>query len=271
MTLELAEARGAGAGAPPYRFVRAIAVSLALHLVLLLAVNIGWLHRERTSAAISSVRSTTRLVWLGRGGQAGDAERSPERRSTPARRAAQRHTNNRARADRTPAAPRTRESTLAYVIPTLASASDLLNVPGTLTPVSAFTVGTVDRGTGTSAGEGRPDGRGGQGNSGSRGDGGESGLDSGSGITQPALVLQVPPAYTADALHARAQGTVTVEATVRTDGSVGDVRIIRSFNPPFGLDAEAVRTVQKWRFHPGTRRGRPEPMLVTIELTFGLR
>jgi TonB family protein len=74
-----------------------------------------------------------------------------------------------------------------------------------------------------------------------------------------------------NALHARAQGTVTVEATVRTDGSVGDVHIIRSFNPPFGLDTEAVRTVQKWRFHPGTRRGRPVPMLVTIELTFGLR
>jgi TonB family protein len=157
------------------------------------------------------------------------------------------------------------------VIPTLQSASDLVTVPGVPTPVTSFAVGTVDGGTGPHAGEGRPDGRGGQGNSGRSGDGGDSGPDSGSGITQPALVVQVPPTYTADALHARAQGTVTVEATVRTYGSVGDVRIIRSFTPPFGLDAEAVRTVQKWRFHPGTRRGRPVPMLVTIELTFGLR
>jgi periplasmic protein TonB len=58
---------------------------------------------------------------------------------------------------------------------------------------------------------------------------------------------------------------------VNPDGSVGDVRVLRSFSPSFGLDAEAVRAVKQWRFHPGSRDGRAVAMYVTVELTFGLR
>jgi TonB family protein len=64
---------------------------------------------------------------------------------------------------------------------------------------------------------------------------------------------------------------VTVEAIVNADGSVGDVRVVRSFDPSFGLDVEAVRAVRQWRFRAGTRQGRVVPMIVTIELTFSLR
>ena len=62
-----------------------------------------------------------------------------------------------------------------------------------------------------------------------------------------------------------------VEAVVLTDGSVGDVRIVGGFEPPFGLDQEAVNAVKQWRFVPGRREGRVTPMRVSIELTFTLR
>jgi TonB family protein len=55
------------------------------------------------------------------------------------------------------------------------------------------------------------------------------------------------------------------------DGSVGAVQITRSLDQTFGLDQEAIRTVKKWRFAPGTRQGRPVPVLVEIEMTFTLR
>jgi protein TonB len=270
MPLELGATAAVGVPALQRPIFRAVSLSLALHSVVLLIVAIGWAHRRPESAAISIVRPAASVMWLGRAGTPGDAERSAERHSAPVRRAALVRSKATDRAVGRPAPPALREPVLTYVVPTLQEATELRSLPGVATPATAFAIGSVD-GNGTDTGDGRPNGRGGQGNSGRSGDGGDGGPYSGSDITQPALVVQVPPGYTADALHARAQGTVTVEATVRTDGSVGDVHVIRSFDPPFGLDAEAVRTVQKWRFNPGTRRGRPVPMLVTIELTFGLR
>ena len=70
---------------------------------------------------------------------------------------------------------------------------------------------------------------------------------------------------------ARAQGVMRVEALVLPDGTVGDVRIVGGFQPPFGLDQEAVNAVKQWRFVPGRRDGRITPMRVSIELTFTLR
>jgi protein TonB len=64
---------------------------------------------------------------------------------------------------------------------------------------------------------------------------------------------------------------VTLEAVVLPDGSVGPVRIIRSLDPTFGLDQEAIKTAKKWRFNPGTRLGQAVPVLVVIEMDFTLR
>jgi TonB family protein len=51
----------------------------------------------------------------------------------------------------------------------------------------------------------------------------------------------VKPAYTADALMAKVQGTVLLECIVQPDGSVGDITILRSLEPVFGLDQEATK------------------------------
>ena len=85
------------------------------------------------------------------------------------------------------------------------------------------------------------------------------------------MLREVRPNYTADAMRAKVQGTVWVEAVVLQDGTVGEAKIVRSLDSTFGLDEEALKAARQWRFVPGTRFGQPVAVLVTIELTFTLR
>ena len=93
----------------------------------------------------------------------------------------------------------------------------------------------------------------------------------GNGGVAPRLIREVKPGYTSDAMRARIQGTVRLQAIVSSDGSVSSARVIRSLDAVFGLDQEAVKTVKQWRFLPGTLAGRAVPVLIEVELTFTLR
>jgi periplasmic protein TonB len=136
---------------------------------------------------------------------------------------------------------------------------------------------TLSQGTGTSGGAGTGGGAGigpGQGSGLGQGFGGGAGGGAyrpGNGVEQPSVLRQVRPNYTADAMRAKVQGVVLVEAVVLPDGSVGEARVVRSLDSTFGLDEEALKAAKQWRFAPGTRFGQPVAVLVTIELTFTLR
>jgi periplasmic protein TonB len=117
----------------------------------------------------------------------------------------------------------------------------------------------IGPGTGSGFGPGRGGGTGG------------GAYQPGSGVSVPVPLKEVKPAYTADAMRAKVQGTVWLECIVMPDGTVGDVRITKSLDSVFGLDQEAIRAARQWRFRPGTRLGEPVPVIVTIELTFTLR
>ena len=93
----------------------------------------------------------------------------------------------------------------------------------------------------------------------------------GNGVSPPSLLREVTPQYTAEALRAKIQGTVWLEAVVLPDGTVGDVRVTKSLDPVFGLDQQAMDAARQWRFSPGTRFGEPVPVLVVLELYFILR
>jgi TonB family protein len=90
------------------------------------------------------------------------------------------------------------------------------------------------------------------------------------GVTIPRVLKEVKPQYLSDAMRAKIQGSVVLECVVQTDGTVGDVRVIRSLDATYGLDQEAIRTAKQWKFAPGTRNGEPVPVMVSIELTFTL-
>ena len=85
------------------------------------------------------------------------------------------------------------------------------------------------------------------------------------------VIFEKKPQYTSDAMRAKVQGSVTIQAIVRTDGSVGDASVVRSLDSTFGLDEEAMKAARQRRFRPGTRFGEPVPVIITIELTFTLR
>ena len=91
----------------------------------------------------------------------------------------------------------------------------------------------------------------------------------GAGVSAPVVVKEVKPQYTSDAKDAKIQGTVVLECVVRVDGTIGDVTVITSLDA--GLDEEAIKAVKQWRFEPGTKDGKPVPVLVTLEMTFTLR
>jgi len=95
----------------------------------------------------------------------------------------------------------------------------------------------------------------------------------GNGVTSPVLVKEVKPNYTSDAMRAKLQGVVEMEAVVMPDGSVDPnrIKITRSLDSTFGLDQQAIIAVRQWRFRPGTYKGQPVPVLVNVELTFTLR
>jgi periplasmic protein TonB len=57
------------------------------------------------------------------------------------------------------------------------------------------------------------------------------------------------PKYPAEALRAGTSGSVLVEYTVGTDGTVTAARVVRS-NPTRVFDREAVNAVRRWRFQP---------------------
>lgn len=136
---------------------------------------------------------------------------------------------------------------------------------------------TIAQGTGTGGGGGTGTGTGVGGGAGSGyGDGSGGGTGGGvyregNGVTGPRLIREVKPGYTSEAMRARVQGSVRLDAVVLPDGSVGNVEITRSLDSTFGLDKEAIKAVKQWRFEPGRRLGQPVAVLVDIELTFTLR
>ena len=95
----------------------------------------------------------------------------------------------------------------------------------------------------------------------------------GNGVSPPQLIKEVKPNYTADAMRAKLQGVVEMQAVVLPDGSVDPsrIRITRSLDAAFGLDQQAIIAVKQWRFRPGMRSGQAVASWVTVELTFTLR
>ena len=89
------------------------------------------------------------------------------------------------------------------------------------------------------------------------------------GLTMPAVISEVRPQYTAAAMRAGIQGTVSLSVVIGVDGSIADVRVTKSLDPD--LDEQAVSAAKRWRFSPGTKDGKPVPVEVTLELTFTLR
>jgi protein TonB len=93
----------------------------------------------------------------------------------------------------------------------------------------------------------------------------------------PVVVLPSSPAYLSDrplayphvSVRLNEQGTVRLRAYIGTDGKPTKITVLTSSGFP-RLDQAAVESVYRWRFVPGTRNGRPEPMWAEVPVRFQL-
>jgi protein TonB len=95
--------------------------------------------------------------------------------------------------------------------------------------------------------------------------------DPGNGVSLPVVVKQVKPHYTQAAMNAGIEGTVEMESVVLADGTVGDVRVVRSLDSVHGLDEEAVNAMKLWEFKPGQRDGKPVAVRIHCMMNFTLK
>jgi len=79
--------------------------------------------------------------------------------------------------------------------------------------------------------------------------------------------VDVAPTYPPLARAAGVEGVVILEAVIAEDGSVRDVRVLRS-NPL--LEAAALEAVRQWRFSPTLLNGEPVPVVMTVTVAFRL-
>ena len=93
-------------------------------------------------------------------------------------------------------------------------------------------------------------------------------LKVGGPISAPRVKSAPDPQYSKEARRAKVQGVVVLWMIVGVDGRAHDVKVSRSLG--YGLDEEAVKAVQKWRFEPAKRKGKPVPVQINVEVNFRL-
>ena len=253
---------------PQQRFGGAFGASLAAHVAFVgFVLLLIWLVPEPVREAILPVPLSRQLVFLaepgpGGGGGGGNSMPEPPQQAELPR-------------------PEEPEPVVVEPEPTPEPVEpppvDQINIPAMLLAAATESrLGVIEsneasESTGSGGGSGAG---GGQGSGLEQGRGGGLGggvYRPGSGVVNPRILREVKPQYTADAMRAKVQGTVLLECVVLADGTVGRVDVVKSLDPTFGLDSEAVKAARQWRFQPGTRFGEPVNVLVTIELTFTLR
>jgi periplasmic protein TonB len=148
----------------------------------------------------------------------------------------------------------------------------VMPMPGTMSGLAAApSLGTgTGGGGGTGVGTGTGPGRGSGIGEGTGGGFGGGAMRPGNGVTNPTILRQVDPKYTPDAMRAKIQGAVELEAVVGTSGQITEIRISKSLDRAFGLDEEAIRTAKQWLFRPGLYQGQKVPVLVVIVMEFRL-
>jgi TonB family protein len=83
------------------------------------------------------------------------------------------------------------------------------------------------------------------------------------------VIYKVDPAYTDVASAAKTAGTVTLQVVVGTDGMAHDIHVISGIGS--GLDEQAVKAIEQWRFDPALKEGEPVKVRAMIEVNFRLK
>ena len=85
-------------------------------------------------------------------------------------------------------------------------------------------------------------------------------------LTAPEATQKVDPAYPLELMRHNVQGTVTLYAVIRNDGSVSDVRVLRGVDDQ--LDQYARAALSHWRFRPATKNGAAVDLEAVVMIPF---
>jgi len=88
------------------------------------------------------------------------------------------------------------------------------------------------------------------------------------GVSAPRPIYDPEPEYSDEARKAKYQGNVLLWVVVGADGRTRNVKVQRSLG--MGLDEQAIKTVNTWRFVPAMKDGQPVAVQVSIEVNFRL-
>jgi TonB family protein len=241
--------------------------SLLIHGAILVAIVWALTHRQQIVNTVTQANENLQYIFLdqpkpGPGGGGGGRPKDPE----PPRKAE----IVAAKQPDVKPIPKPADVPTPQITVPIQTPQAVQTLPGSLASIDT-TVGTGSGGGGKGTGIGTGTGSGvGEGSGGGFGGGV---YDIGNGVTSPVLVREVKPNYTGEAMRAKLQGIVEMEAVVMPDGTVDpkSIRITRSLDANLGLDQQAIIAVKQWRFRPGLYKGQPVPVRVNVELTFTLR
>jgi TonB family protein len=85
-------------------------------------------------------------------------------------------------------------------------------------------------------------------------------------LVAPLAMQKVDPAYPLELMRRGVQGTVTLYAVIRSDGSVGEVRVLRGVDDR--LDEYARTALSSWHFHPATKNGAAVDLEAVVMIPF---
>jgi TonB family protein len=90
--------------------------------------------------------------------------------------------------------------------------------------------------------------------------------DQAADLSQPQATREVDPAYPMQLMRQNVAGTVILYAVIRANGTVGNIRVLRSIDTR--LDKYAIEAISQWKFNPATKNGSPVDVEATFQIPF---
>lgn len=91
------------------------------------------------------------------------------------------------------------------------------------------------------------------------------------GVREPVFTRRVQPMYPPQGAAMRLQGYVILQAILRRDGTVDAIEVLRGLGKgKFGFEREAISSLRKWRFIPGSYNGQPADVRMNLRVDFVL-
>lgn len=92
------------------------------------------------------------------------------------------------------------------------------------------------------------------------------------GVEPPVFTQKVKPDYPDRAAKIKLQGYVILEAILRKDGAVEEIKVLRGLGKgKFGFEDEAIEALRQWKFLPGKVNGKPADVRMTLKIDFILQ